>query len=199
VDVKQLPGILTTLWVGVLNNDAVSKPAGESESNQPIASSATPPKVRCWWLPPRRGRSLLRSRMRIRAENEVPFDSERKRMITIHDVNNPNQERDPSPFYDERHKNWDVIAVKGAPDIVLTLCSKYQAWTTRCAPLTDEMRNKILAANDAMTKDALRVLGFAYRVEPDVPNNIEEVKTENLKRTCLCRADGHDRPGRAPR
>ena len=33
---------------------------------------------------------------------------------------------DISPFSDEKHKNWDVIAVKGAPDIVLDLCTKYQ-------------------------------------------------------------------------
>ncbi len=51
-------------------------------------------------------------------ENEVPFDSERKRMITIHDVKNPKPE-DASPFHDKKARNWDVIAVKGAPDVVL--------------------------------------------------------------------------------
>ncbi|MFM8875934.1 MAG: cation-translocating P-type ATPase, partial [Anaerolineae bacterium] len=70
----------------------------------------------------------------------------------------------------------------GAPDIVLTLCSKYQGMDDQPRDLTDAMRNKILAANDAMTKDALRVLGFAYRLEKDVPNNIEEVKTEDLEK-----------------
>ncbi len=58
-------------------------------------------------------------------ENEVPFDSERKRMITIHDVKNPKPE-DASPFHDRKARDWDVIAVKGAPDVVLELCTRYQ-------------------------------------------------------------------------
>ncbi len=66
----------------------------------------------------------------------MPFDSERKRMITIHDVTRPHP-NDLSPFYDETHKNWDVIAMKGAPDIVLTLCSKYQGMDDKPREMTE--------------------------------------------------------------
>jgi Ca2+-transporting ATPase len=114
-------------------------------------------------------------------ENEVPFDSERKRMITIHNVSEPHPE-DPSPFYNQNHKDWDVIAVKGAPDVVLDLCSKYQAMNDEARPLDPLVRERILAANDAMTKDALRVLGLAYRVVKDVPDNPEDIKTEELEK-----------------
>jgi Ca2+-transporting ATPase len=113
-------------------------------------------------------------------ENEVPFDSERKRMITIHDVRQPVPE-DPSPFYDQKHKDWDVIAVKGAPDVVLDLCSRYQAMNDESRPLDRAARARILAANDAMTGDALRVLGLAYRVTKDVPDNPEDLKPEELE------------------
>ena len=37
-----------------------------------------------------------------------------------------------------RHKNWDVIAVKGAPDIVLDLCTQYQGMDDKPQPLDDE-------------------------------------------------------------
>jgi Ca2+-transporting ATPase len=39
-------------------------------------------------------------------------------------------------------------------------------------PMTEEARQEILAANDAMTKDALRVLGVAYRIVPQMPEDI---------------------------
>ena len=69
-------------------------------------------------------------------------------MITIHDVRDP-KAHDPSPFYDEKHKDWDVIAVKGAPDIVLDLCTQYQGMDDKPMPMTKEAKERILAANDA--------------------------------------------------
>ncbi len=114
-------------------------------------------------------------------ENEVPFDSERKRMVTIHDVAAPRAE-DPSPFTNDRQKDWDVIAVKGAPDVVLRLCTQYQSIDDKPYPMDEEARDRILAANDEMTKNALRVLGLAYRVERDVPDNPESIKAEELEK-----------------
>jgi Ca2+-transporting ATPase len=49
-------------------------------------------------------------------------------------------------------------------------------------PLTDDARKRILDANEAMTKDALRVLGLAYRLEKDVPDNPDELKTDELEK-----------------
>ena len=40
----------------------------------------------------------------------------------------------------------------------------------RRRPLDEAQRERILAANDAMTQDALRVLGVAYRVVEDMPD-----------------------------
>jgi Ca2+-transporting ATPase len=113
--------------------------------------------------------------------NEVPFDSERKRMITIHDVHDP-QAEDFSPFHDEKHKNWNVIAVKGAPDIVLDLCTKFQGMDDKSRPMTKEAKERILAANDMMTKDALRVIGLAYRMEKNVINDLEKINADELEK-----------------
>ena len=181
VDARQYPAILSTLWLGVLNNDSLIETTGESDSAQTYRIVGDPTEGALLVAAAKAGAVHPEIKEAYPRENEVPFDSERKRMITIHDVTNPSPE-DPSPFMNEKHKNWDVIAVKGAPDIVLTLCSKYQGIDDQPRPLTDEMRAQILSANDAMTKDALRVLGFAYRLDKDVPNNIEEVKTEDLEK-----------------
>ncbi len=181
VEAKQYPAILSTLWLGVLNNDSLIEATGESESNKTYRIVGDPTEGSLLVAAAKAGAIHLDIKEAYPRENEVPFDSERKRMITIHDVTDPSPE-DPSPFYDEKHKDWDVIAMKGAPDIVLTLCSKYQGMDDQPRPMTEDMRKSILAANDAMTKDALRVLGFAYRADKNIPDNIEEVKTEDLEK-----------------
>ena len=181
VEARQYPAILSTLWLGVLNNDSEIEITGESASQKTFRIVGDPTEGALLVAAAKAGAIHLEIDQAYPRENEVPFDSDRKRMITIHDVNNPNP-NDPSPFYNENNKNWDVIAVKGAPDIVLNLCSKYQDMNDEPHEMTDKVRQQILAANDLMTKDALRVLGFAYRVEKDVPDNIEEVKTEELEK-----------------
>ncbi len=181
IEAKQYPAVLTTLWLGVLNNDALIETTGESESAQTYRIVGDPTEGSLLVAAAKAGAVHLDVKAAYPRENEVPFDSERKRMITIHDVTRPHP-NDISPFYDEAHKNWDVIVMKGAPDIVLTLCSKYQGMDDKPREMTEAMRGQILAANDAMTKDALRVLGFAYRLEKNVPNNIDEVKTEDLEK-----------------
>ncbi|GAB1469882.1 cation-translocating P-type ATPase [Chloroflexota bacterium] len=181
VEPGNYPAILSTLWLGILNNDSLIETTGESESNKTYRIVGDPTEGALLVAAAKAGAISMDIKAAYPRENEVPFDSERKRMITIHDVDRPDA-NDLSPFYDEKQKDWDVIAMKGAPDIVLTLCSKYQGMDDTPRTLTDDMRSKILAANDVMTKDALRVLGFAYRLDKDVPNNIEEISTEDLER-----------------
>jgi Ca2+-transporting ATPase len=102
-------------------------------------------------------------------------------MITIHNVSEPDA-NDLSPFRGYKMKDWDVIAMKGAPDVVLELCSHYQTMDDDSKPLDEATRKRILAANDTLTKDALRVLGLAYRAEEDIPDNPENIKAEELEK-----------------
>ncbi len=83
---------------------------------------------------------------------ELPFDSARKRMSTIHP------------------RGRDEIAfVKGAPKEVLSLCTSILINGVE-VPMTRERRDEILAANDAYARNALRVLAIARRTLPDRPN-----------------------------
>jgi Ca2+-transporting ATPase len=59
-----------------------------------------------------------------------------------------------------------LIAVKGAPEEVLTLASHVLGPRGEPMPLTPARRRHILAANARMAADALRVLGLAYREGP---------------------------------
>ena len=93
---------------------------------------------------------------------ELPFSSERKRMTTVH--------RMP----DGRH----LAFVKGAPEVVLERCAAVQV-RDRQEPLADTARAQILAANETMAKDALRVLAIAYKeVGADGPDDEEALERE---------------------
>ena len=181
VDVSQYPAILSTLWLGLLNNDASIESTGENESQKTYRVVGDPTEGALLVAAAKAGAIHVELDEAYPRSNEVPFDSERKRMITIHNVLDP-KSHDPSPFYDEKHKDWDVIAVKGAPDIVLGLCTKYQGMDDKPREMTNEARERILAANDLMTKDALRVLGFAYRVAKDVPDTPETLSADELEK-----------------
>ncbi len=160
------PGLLTSLWIGTLNNDAelefdekgnflrmVGDPTEGSILVAAAKANALPHKINHSY--PRQG--------------EIPFDSTRKRMVTVHNVCEPHTE-DISPFQDNTSKDLYVIAVKGAPDIVLNLCSSINRMDNSLPePLDEACRGQILAANDAMTKDALRVLGLAFSITDKRP------------------------------
>ena len=181
VDVTNYPAILTALWLGVLNNDADIEITGASDSQQTYRIVGDPTEGALLVAAAKAGALPIDVKQAYPREGEVPFDSERKRMITIHDVGAPRAE-DISPFYDNALKDWDIIAVKGAPDIVLELCSRYQTMDDKSEPLTDELRRRIMAANDSMTTSALRVLGVAYRMEQNVPDQAEALNADELEK-----------------
>jgi Ca2+-transporting ATPase len=184
VDVKNYPAILSTLWLGLINNDATIETTGENESQQTYRIVGDPTEGALLVAASKAGAIHIDIDEAYPRENEVPFDSERKRMITIHNVLDP-KSHDLSPFHDEKHKDWNVIAVKGAPDIVLDLCTQYQGMDDKPRPLTQEAKERILAANDSMTKDALRVIGLAYRLEKDVPDDPEKIKADELEKNLV--------------
>ncbi len=79
--------------------------------------------------------------------DEIPFDSSRKRMSTLHHAS--------------AGKEY-VLFVKGAPDFILELCSDIMD-QGEVKPLTEAMRNRIENVNRDMAQQALRVLAVAKR------------------------------------
>ena len=60
------------------------------------------------------------------------------------------------------HQGGKMALVKGAPDMLLEKCS-YILWDGKVVPFTGTFRQKVQAANEGMARNALRVLGLAYR------------------------------------
>lgn len=87
--------------------------------------------------------------------NEIPFDSNRKMMTTIHKLGNKYR-----------------IITKGAPDVLLERCSK---------EIENNMFSKIRIQNQnlEMAKKALRVIAIAYKDVDVLPNRIDTWTIEN--------------------
>ncbi|MDP4076738.1 cation-translocating P-type ATPase [Acidovorax sp. A1169] len=92
--------------------------------------------------------ATARRKKRFERIAEHPFTSERKRMSTI--------ERDLE------HGGERVLICKGAPDVLLGLCTHARVGMDVVA-LDAALRAKILADVDALSGDALRTLAVAYR------------------------------------
>lgn len=94
---------------------------------------------------------------------EQPFDSDRKRMSVINDMGGRN-----------------MAYTKGAVDEMLPLCTHIRT-AEGIRAITDEDRAQVLALVGKMSEKALRVLGFAVRELPAVPEeegaDIEEQLT----------------------
>ncbi len=101
---------------------------------------------------------------------EIPFDSARKRMLTIHHIRAPEDYTTPLGLENDQ----GVVFIKGAPDIVLEYCDRITAGG-KALPLSEEKRQEVLVANQTMARQALRVLGVAYRPMEGLPD------TDNLE------------------
>lgn len=82
---------------------------------------------------------------------EQPFDSDRKRMSVLNQT-----------------EGGYTVYTKGAVDEMLPLCTQYRTGSGVRA-MTDADREQILKVCNKMSAEALRVLGFAVRTVPAVP------------------------------
>ena len=169
VNITDYPAVLTTLWVASLNNDANLELSGTAEDKITYRMVGDPTEGALMVATAKARANLLELEKAYPRIQEVPFDSARKRMITIHNMTDPRSE-DFSPFYDGHKREWDAILEKGAPDEVLKLCHFYQRMDDVVVPMDEKQRMLIQEANDLMTRQALRVLGMAYRVTPQAPD-----------------------------
>lgn len=93
---------------------------------------------------------------------DLPFDSDRKLMSTIH----------------QQEDGRYLVAVKGAPDVLLGRTAKVLL-DGQEIPMDDQQKQAILTNNTDMAKQALRVLGMAYKFVAAIPENLESEIVEN--------------------
>ncbi|BAH05945.1 calcium-translocating P-type ATPase, PMCA-type [Clostridium kluyveri] len=92
--------------------------------------------------------------------NEIPFDSDRKLMTTLNE------------YGDKYH-----VITKGAVDNLIKICS-YIYLGGHVVDFTEELKSKVIKASDSMSKDALRVLATAVKIEDSSDIKIDSMESE---------------------
>ena len=93
--------------------------------------------------------------------NDIPFDSSRKMMTTIHRIGNKYR-----------------IITKGAPDVLLKRCSKYFS-NNQISSLAMSNIKSVEQQNENMATKALRVIAVAYKDVDVLPTKIQSNYIEN--------------------
>ncbi len=91
--------------------------------------------------------------------DEIPFQSEKLYMTTLH-------------HSDDRKRAY----VKGAPEKILAL-SRHICRGESCIPLGDAEKQLIIDANDALAKEAMRVIATAY---VDLPVELDDIEEKHI-------------------
>lgn len=97
-------------------------------------------------------------------EAELPFDSDRKLMTTLHTFN-----------------GQKAMITKGGPDVLFSLCT-HVLLSGQEVPMTPEVLDRFIEANEEFSSRALRVLAYAYKT---VPNTVTEVGLEDEQNLVL--------------
>ena len=92
---------------------------------------------------------------------EIPFDSDRKRMSVIC----------------KDYSGNVFVLVKGAPDVILDLCNR-KLGSGGLSIMNYSDKRKIMAVNEEMADQALRVLEFAYKKLDYIPQNLSSPDIE---------------------
>ena len=131
--VKKLPAVET---LGALCNDTVLSPDGKT-TGDPTETAFVDAA-----LADGLDKNILERELPRVAE--LPFDSDRKLMSTVHPIGGKFR-----------------VMVKGAPDVLLSRCTRILAG--QAVPITAALARDVEAANAGMADRALRVLGCAYK------------------------------------
>jgi Ca2+-transporting ATPase len=96
---------------------------------------------------------------------EVPFDSGRKRMTTVHEVVSDSENLEAlNPVLNAEQGSVSYIAfTKGAVDSLLEISSEVWTGDGQVESLTEGWRERISTANERLAGDGIRVLGVGLR------------------------------------
>lgn len=114
---------------------------------------------------------------------ELPFDSERKRMTTIHKIPSKRKQADSfvmafSEWLNEKSENTHIAFTKGSLDGLLEIAS--EIWVgNKPEPLTPEWKEWAYTVNQSLASQGKRIIAVACRLLSSIPTNEELSQSES--------------------
>lgn len=164
VDVATQPDLQMLLRVSALNNDTKVVAPEKAGDNPKIIG--TPTEAALIILAEKTGLNVEEEAKKVPRIGELPFDSDRKRMSTFHQVDGKN-----------------TICVKGSLDGILPISDTILD-NGKPRPITDADRKQINDADKKYAAEGLRSLAIAYRDasdDADLPEDPKDWTIENAE------------------
>ncbi len=179
-EVANEPSVLMLLMSGALCNDAYLEEKPEEKGG--YAAVGDPTEGALVVAAAQAGLWKERLESALPRVDEVPFDSDRKRMTTVHairagDVPDAVQgvlAQVPGAM-DGRRIAFTKGAVDGLLDVSVQVLDQ-----GRLQPMTPEWKQRILDSNAGMAKNGMRVLGAAFRLLPESGAPLSELDEREL-------------------
>jgi len=168
VDAAQYPSVSLLLRIGLLCNDAYIETSGIEEGKRTWRIVGDPTEGALVVVAAKAGYWRDEVERDLPRVAEIPFDSERKRMTTIHDIRGSKFSAERFDLDEVAEEESFVAFVKGAPDVMLSLCNRIYS-DGHAVPLTEADRHRILEMNASLSSNALRVLAAAAKILPEAP------------------------------
>lgn len=149
-------GILQTLKIGLLCNEAVIENEADDYTQWKIIGGATDKALLFAAVQTGMNKKQLEKEMPL--IDELPFDSTRKFMISLRKYNN----------------EQNIIYIKGAPEILLENSNYLECLEGR-QKINSNYKQKIISSIDKLSNKELRMIGLGYLLVPKNINKIEEV------------------------
>lgn len=158
ININSLPNLRNLVSIGSLANDAQ---LDKSSGSYKIIGDPTEGAIITF--AGKLGQTAEQLNMVYPRVEELPFDSSRKMMTTFH----------------SSYVNGKIVSfTKGAPDILISKCSKI-ALNGSIVDFSKDLKEKVLAINTKFARSALRVLSMAYKLWNEVPEHPDFELVEN--------------------
>jgi Ca2+-transporting ATPase len=177
-DTMESPLALTVVGSALCNNATVDDP--EHESEQAPKAIGDPTEIALVVAADRLGLDKEDLEKLFPRIAEAPFDSDRKRMTTVHrlaevDWTNPVAQQ----IVDLKNLDYKpyIAFTKGAIDSLISISTQH--WQDDHAePIDDAVKQQVHAENDKLASMGTRVLGVAFRLLDQLPPSGREAEVE---------------------